>query len=351
MVNIVIDPVIVMTPPDDANRAEVETWLENLTTWLTEALTSPFTWLHYKQASILLEANGQFPGFAQLKVLATKHHLDVNVSQIARQVNAFFRDDELDLTDHLKHIDFAIELEAGSITVEPEQFITRLPDYLHDDLPLLLADCCACKHMAYPFGQNLYIATLALANGLREIIVSVAILYALPDHTSSADNKFTQTFPLLITPDDLLPFTDALDLWAKGEHGIIYAIKQQYRKDWSTTATSPFSFRLGPHFISSVEKRGLNTNHIALQNIIRAASAVIADQARDIPRYELHHFRESETRDAPQLTRSSDQAKAWRLMLQKYGAGWRLHYWQISTAEGIIIEFANVGKESEREIY
>jgi hypothetical protein len=38
-------------------------------------------------------------------------------------------------------------------------------------------------------------------------------------------------------------------------------------------------------------------------------------------------------------------------MLQKHGAGWRLHYWQISTAEGIIIEFANVGKESEREIY
>jgi hypothetical protein len=88
-----------------------------------------------------------------------------------------------------------------------------------------------------------------------------------------------------------------------------------------------------------------------LRSILKAASAVIADKAREISGYRLHHFRESEAADAPQLIRSSDQAKAWRLMLQKHGAGWRLHYWQISTPEGIIIEFANVGKESEREIY
>lgn len=351
MANIVIDPVIVMTPPDDAGREEVEVWLESLTIWLKEALTAPFTWLHYLQASELLEANGQFPSFAQLKRLQQKYRLDININQIARNVNEFFRDDTRDLQDHLKRLDYAIESETGSIIIKPEHFIARLPEYIHDDLPTLLAECCACKHIDHLFGQELNIATLALPDGTREIAVSVVILYALPDFARSADDKIAQTFPLLITPDDLQPLTDVLDLWTRGEQGIIYAINQQYKKDWPGTIVSPPLFQLGPHFIESVNKRGLDTNEIVLRSFFRAASDVIADRAKGRSGYRLHEFRKSETADSPQLIRDSDNAKAWRLMLQKHGAGWRLHYWQIPTAQGSMIEFANVCKESKQEIY
>lgn len=351
MANILIDPVITMTPADDADKVAVEVWLENLTIWLNEALTAPFTWRHYKKASELLEAHGQFPSFGRLKHLLQKYRLDVNISQIARNVNAFFRDDTFDLEDHLKRLDYAIETEMDLITIKPAQFIDRLPKYLHDGLQLLLANCCACKHIDHPFGQGLHIATLALVNGSRDIVVSVVILYTLPDFIRPADNKITQTLPLLITPDDLLPLTDIIDLWAEGEHGIIYAIKQRYKKVWSSTTISPIAFLLGPHFIESVNERGLDTNEIVLQSIIRAASDVIADRAKDIPGYHLHQFRKSETANSPQLIRDSDQARAWRLMIQKHGAGWRLHYWQIPTPNGSKIEFANICKESEREIY
>jgi hypothetical protein len=149
----------------------------------------------------------------------------------------------------------------------------------------------------------------------------------------------------------LISLTNVLDLWTKGEQGIVYAINQQYKKDWSDTITSPFEFRLGPHFIESVNKRGLDTNEFVLRSFIRAASDVIAGKAKDRSGYSLHAFRESETADSPQLIRNSDYARAWRLMLQKRGAGWRLHYWQTLTTKGDIIEFANVCKESEREIY
>ena len=348
MANIIIDPVIVTTPADNAGRAEVEAWLENLTIWLNEALTAPFTWQHYLQASQLLEANGHFPSFEQLRRLQQKYRLDINIRQIARSVDDFFRDDKHDLYNHLKHLDYAIEFESGSITITPEHFIARLPEYIHDDLRTLVAECCACKHIDHPFGQELNIATLALPDGSREIAVSVVVLYALPDFARPADNKIAQTLPLLITPEDLLPLTDVLDLWAKGEQGIIYAINQQYKKDWSGTATSSFKFQLGPRFIESVKERGLGTNETMLRIIVRAASSVIAGRAKDIPSCELHPFRKSETADSPQLIRDSDHARAWRLMLQKRGAGWRLHYWQ---TPGYIIEFANVCKESEREIY
>ncbi len=351
MANIVIDPVIIMTPSDDAVKIAAAVWLENLTIWLKEALTAPFTWLHYRQASELLEAHGQFPSFVQLKQLQQKYRLDINISQIARNVNAFFRDDTLDLENHLKRLEYAIEPEVGSINIEPEQFVARLPKYLRDGLHILLAECCACKHIALPFGRGLHFATLVLANGSREIVVSVVILDALPDFARPVDNKIAQTFPLLITPDDLLPLTDIIDLWAKGEQGIIYAIKQQHKKDWSATIISPFAIQLGSRFIESVNERGLDANEIVLRSIIRAASDIIADRAKDIPGYRLHPYRKKDTADSPQFIRDSDHARAWRLMIQKHGAGWRLHYWQIPTPEGSIIEFANVCKESEREIY
>ncbi|SRR6266446_10238758 len=351
MANIVIDPVIIVVPPKDASRAEVEVWVENLAIWLKEALTAPFIWLHFRQASELLEAHEQFPNFAYLKYLQQKYRLDINISQLARFVNEFFRDETLDLEDYLKRLEYVIESNVGSIIILPEQFIARLPKYIRDGLHMLLAECCACKHINHPLGQDLHIATLALVNGSREIIVSVVILDAYPDFARPADNRIAQTFPLLITPDDLLPLADIVDLWAKGEHGIIYAILQEYKRDRSNASTNPLQFRLGPHFIESVNKRELDTNEIVLRSIIRAASAVIADRAKDVSGYHLHRFRTSETADSPQLIRDSDHGKAWRLMIQKQGAGWRLQYWQIPTPAGSMIEFANVCKESEREIY
>jgi len=350
MANIVIDPVIVMTPPDDATKEKVEMWLENLEIWLIEALAAPFLWLHYRPASHLLEANGQFPSFEHLRKLQRKHRLDINIKQIASNIHKFFRDDTLDLEDRLKCLEFAIEAEAGSIIIEPAQFITRLPGYLQDGVHTLLANCCACKHLEHSLGQQLHIATQALANSPGEILVSVGVLYALPDFVCPTDNKIIQTFPLLITPDNLQSLTDIIDLWAKGEDGIRYAIKQQYKRDRLDSITTAPMFRLGPRFIESVNERGLDTDKTILRSIIRAASDVIADRAKDISSYHLHAFRKSETADSPQLTRDSDHAKAWRLMLQKHGAGWRLHYWQIPTSKAYMIELANVCKESEREI-
>ncbi|MGI9060662.1 MAG: hypothetical protein ACR2H5_19030 [Ktedonobacteraceae bacterium] len=351
MANIVIDPVIIKVPPDGASRAEVELWLENLTTWLKVALTAPFTWLHYRQASALLEDHEQFPSFEQLRQLQQKYRLNININQIARNVNEFFRDESLDLEIHLERLEYIIVPETGSININPEQFVSRLPKYIHAGVHLLFANCCACKQIGNPFGQELRFATLALVDGSKEILVSVVILEALPDFIRPADNKIAQPFSLLITPDDLLPLVDVMDVWAKGEHGITYAIEQQNRKDWLRINSSPFPFQLGSRFVESVNERGLDTNEIVLRSSIRAAGDVIADKAKDIAGYRLHRFRKSEAANSPQLIRESDHARAWRLMLQKHGAGWRLHYWQIPTVEGSTIEFANVCKESEREIY
>ncbi len=112
MANIFVDPVIVMTPPDNTSRNGIEVWLTNLTIWLQEALTSPFEWLHFVQASDLLQESGRFPDFNLLKNWQKKYRLDINISQIARNVNTFFRNDEFDLKQNLDRL--AYDFRGGS---------------------------------------------------------------------------------------------------------------------------------------------------------------------------------------------------------------------------------------------
>src|SRR5579885_881982 len=101
MANILIDPAIITIPSDNTSREDVERWLENLTLWLNEALSGPFTWLHYREATELLLSYSQFPDFQQLKRLQQHYCLDISISQIARKINAFFREESLDLEAHL----------------------------------------------------------------------------------------------------------------------------------------------------------------------------------------------------------------------------------------------------------
>jgi hypothetical protein len=56
-------------------------------------------------------------------------------------------------------------------------------------------------------------------------------------------------------------------------------------------------------------------------------------------------LRETKAANSPQQTRGEDHGKAWRLTLTDSGVGWRLHYWQIPTTQGSMIEFANIVKK------
>ena len=351
MANIVIDPIIIITPPDNSPKEVIEAWFSNLSTWLNEALSAPFIWLHYQQASNLLQEHNRFPDFNKLRRLQQQYQLDININQLGRRINDFFRDDNLDLASQIDHLDFVIEPEIGSTLVQPLQFIARLPGYIHDDFYILLAKCCVCKHIPLPFGENLSIATLALPGNASVITVSFNIIEALPDSICKDGKTITQTFPLIITPDDLSSFTDIIDAWSQGEKSIIYTIQQQLKKDLAAANIKTFKFHLGPYFVQSVNERGLDTNGVVLRSIIRAASNIILDRAKNIKGYGLHDLRISEAPDSPQRERTSDNGRAWRLKLQQSGAGWRLHYWQIPTLDGPLIEFANICKENERKIY
>ncbi|HKV59666.1 MAG TPA: hypothetical protein VJO32_15340, partial [Ktedonobacteraceae bacterium] len=310
-----------------------------------------FEWLHFVQATNLLQENGRFPDFNLLKSWQQKYRLDINISQIARKVNTFFRNEEFDLKQTFDRLAYDFEVEAGSIRISPVQFTTRWLAAIHEDMHALLIATCVSKCLNHDVARELRIATLAFPHPAREIEVSAIIVDAIPDFPRDGDNRISQTFPLLFTPDDLLPLIDVIELWDKGEQGLYYAIEHQFRKEMQGGALHSMKFHIGHSFIESVNNAGLSTNDTVIRRIVNASAAVIANQAKHIKGYKLHELRESEAANSPQRTRNKDNAKAWRLMIGKHGAGWRMHYWQIPTEGGSIIEFSNVVKESDDTIY
>jgi len=91
---------------------------------------------------------------------------------------------------------------------------------------------------------------------------------------------------------------------------------------------------------------------LVLMKIVRAAAAILTNNAKDIDKYHLRQLRESKTADSKQRTRIEDNAKAWRMTITPDGAGWCMHYWQVPTLQGSLIEFANILKKHDpEEIY
>ncbi len=344
MNNIFIDPIIVMTPPVEETQDGVRQWLTNLSTWLKEALTSPHTWLHSVKATHHLYALGRFPEYETLRIWQTRYGLDINIKQIARNVNSFFRNEAFDLERNLEQEGYLVEADHTSIQVNPQDFGARWPLPLRDDVYLLLAFSCACKHMGSTLACALSIATLALAVEEKQIEVTARIAASEPAFEWQAHALIIHTFPLLFTPADLLPTIDILALWQKGEPGVRYAVDQFCKRDWPDFA--PVEYRFGPRFFESIAAKGIDAQEALLMRLTHIMAAVIADQAKHVPGYKLHHVRKSRG-SSEQRVRESDGARCWRIDVTMHGAGWRLHYWQVPLAAGFLVEFECILREQD----
>ena len=350
MVDIFIDPVIVAMPRADAEKDEINTYVYMLQLWLKEALSSPHSWFYSNAIAALLTECGQYPDSHVLQAWQRKYKIDINVRLILSWVRQFF-DSEYDLSLKLERSGYLLELEPGSISIQPAQFADRWHEDLSDEMHLLLANVGGCKHMGDVFAGELQVATQALAYKKKELEISAKVLDSVPDFVWETDNIFTQTLPLLYTPDDLPPPTavDIFTLWNKGEDGVRYAIDHWYSYVWQSTVQGPLAYRFSASFFTTIERNELHFDEIVLMRIMRAGADIIADKAKDVKNYNLRHIRKSKAANSKQRTRESDDAKAWRLTLVHEGVGWRMHYWQIPTPQGPVIEFANILKKHDPE--
>src|SRR5450631_3499270 len=145
MANILIDPVIVMVPPDNANREDVEAWFDRLDLWLTEALSSPFTWLYAREATLELLDNRQFPTPDILFHWQRKYRLNRNIAQLNANLGKIFNSESNNhLSFYFGQIGYLVVTEPGSIVIVPSQFAERWPGFIRDPMYELFATACAC---------------------------------------------------------------------------------------------------------------------------------------------------------------------------------------------------------------
>lgn len=350
MVDVFVDPIIVATPHPDAAQDVVEPYLDNLLCWLEEALNSPHSWYYSNRATAALLECGLYPGSELLQHWKQKYkRMDVNIRRISNWVGQFFNP-EFDLDNRLEYL---VDPEIDSISIQPEQFSTRWPSLLRNEMHALLAKVGGCKHMGSLFACELCLATLALVNARKEMEISAKISASEPNFDWGSDNSFAQLLPLLFTPEDLPSPMDVLNSWDKGENGVRYVIDRWYAQYWHNTFSNPLSYRFSDSFFESIARHEIDAEELVLKKILLAATAIITNNTKYLhDKYNLRPKRISKAADDPQETRSSDDAKAWRITVIPEGAGWRMHYWKISTPDGSIIEFANVLKKHDpEEIY
>jgi hypothetical protein len=339
--NIFVDPAIVATPDATIGRDGIVAWIENLTMWLNETLNPHFLWLHSYHISEELREHGLLPDFGTIRKLANRYGLDISSSALGRAVDTFFRSSEHDLEDCMAELGYM--LMGDMVTIEPEEAVKRWPACICVSMNNLLVTCAACKQAGQAFAQSLYIATLRFDTGERELKVSAVVKVSAEELVCQPGERIEQAFPLLFVPEDL-PWIDVKELWSKGEDGLIYAIAQQFKKDWTASGNQQLSFRLGGHFMESIETCGLHTNHSLLAKLIKCAAYVISGEARRNKMYELEQIRKSKSGNSSVRTRMSDGAEAWRLRIATGGGGWRLHYWHVPGPNGGSIEFSNICK-------
>lgn len=356
MNNILIDPVVLIVPSEDATRETVSAWIENLNVWLAEAFDSHHRWLHLAEmlhACLEYDHLPNFELFRRWQKKYGKDGLEIDIPELMNRISDFFLKEEFELgsklEDHLMEAGYVIEPGESSISIAPRQFVDRWPDAIRDKMSLLLATACAGKCKGEVFASRLYIATLALPGGKREIEVSAVITF-ISDKEGQIDQEIAEILPLLFTPEDIEPL-DAVSLWNRGEKGLLKAIEQKYRYDWQTQAPKPLPCKIGPRFMESITSR-LDVTEALLRQIVKTMAGVVADKP-ELLKYKPHEVREREEAGTPQLVRESDGARAWRITITPEGAGWRMHYWKGYHPQlGSFIEFSNVlTKHDPVEIY
>lgn len=352
MPNIFIDPVLVMAPSEQSNKAEVEKWFNSLILWLKEATTPFYDWYYSVNAIYSLVKIGRYP--FNLNVLASRNGIefdDTTTAIMTRKLIQLFNGEnqELktqDIDQRFEEINDTVVFQQDSTQIAPPEFTLRWPVPLQSEMLELFGKLCVYKFAGDDFVKNLIVATSPLPQTQdKQIEVATIVRSAIgsPKLEELENSPLIENFPLLFTPDDL-PILDVLGLWAQGEAGIRKAIRQQYQQQRQKEDADLFEYYIGKDFITEVEAVSLHTDAKILRTMINRMTVVLTDKAKDLG-VELEHLRESKGANSPQRTK--DGAGAWRLRITTKGAGWRLHYWR----KGDVIEFSNVVKESGDEIF
>lgn len=350
MPNFIVDPFLVTTPSLSHDDTDLKRWLLSLDSWLTESQSSPFQWRHFYECTQALFLLDRFASFLAMRPIAQRCGLDINLGQLSRRIDSFFRDEARDVRA-ITATKYVV-MESDSI-VSPQEFIERNePDVQQDLIGSLL--CLACdKSVGESFASDVYIVTMPFNSAVElpeSINVQGTVALTDPDDVGVrlVPPRLDENFPILFSPDDLHGALSPTEIWQGGPTEFLKAVE---RSAHAVGVGTLLPVRLGPNFWQSLISSTLGTNQSAFAKLVRLCGYISLNQARTI-NVDLRPLRIDSTPDSPQHVRESDSAHAWRLTITTSGIGWRMHYWHVPAQapnQTEAIELANVLRKQDDE--
>jgi len=258
-----------------------------------------------------------------MRPIAQRCGLDINLGQLSRRIDSFFRDEARDVRA-ITATKYVV-MESDSI-VSPQEFIERNePDVQKDLIGSLL--CLACdKSVGESFASDVHIVTMPFDSAVEPPeSINIQGTVALTDPNDVGVRlippRLNENFPILFSPDNLHGALSPTEIWQGGPTEFLKAVEHSAHAVGIGTGKPLLPVRLGPDFWQSLTSSTLGTNQSAFAKLVRLCGYVSLSHAQAI-NVDLRPLRIDSTPDSPQRIRESDGARAWRLTITTSGIGW-----------------------------
>ncbi len=335
MRSFVVDPLLCTTPVTDTARPELVDWVQGLESWLLVMEQWPFEWRHFFRCTEKLQELGRFPTFDALRHIQKVSGEDINIGDLLRKLAKFFQDRERDLLHDAVTKDVLLEPSR----VAPPQILDRNLPEVRPPLETGLF-CLACdKATGEERARGASLVTSPFGLNDKEVIITGTATVTDPEDVAErvGADAIQQRFPITLCPEDLLDYRyDALI--AAGEDTFASLIEGVAKMEHPDLPPVPVA--VGRRFWPSVVDKAILEDSSISKKLLRICTDLAA--GLDMSRYDRRPVRINQAADAPQRVREIDGAKAFRLTVSTHGAGYRLHYWYVSTAGAERVELAIV---------
>ena len=322
-----LDPFVIALPKSTASAKEVEEYLYSLSEWTQMVVTEGHKfWLSEPIVDVLSSVD-LYPGYSDVQKLYARYDNEIELfdaSTVSRACQNIFTPPYID-KEIEKQIPEIIELNFVNQTtfVIPDEISKRLEKLgpeVSDALEYTLAKLGYVKETyALELTQSLVFAT-------RSVTATEISVHAKPQGENQLlGTDFEARWEIISEPDQLNVEERLESFWPNTQKALEWAYQALVARGIldEKTHSFPKHWKVGKKFNESIRKNHFDREDLLIKIFLAAAKVLSGYVKATIETDDNHHL---VGKNHKQITRVSDNAKAWRIHVSEL-PNIRLHYW------------------------
>lgn len=297
---------------------------------LTNAINEKnFDWCIFFECLSEMLSNGRLIDFEYLRKINNEQRVDINLRRIANTINEIYRK-ENDFLKHNKTKEICYEKAEVQIT----------PEFILEEMDELIKS--KTKHSLYLIGLDkvdFSFFTFKCPDKMIQISGTIKVELVEPDDIDRIGySEINHSFQIRDNVDLLWELYSNELAFLEEEKLFKYYVLSYIEKSTKTANSENYRIILGKEFHKTC--LSILSQSEVFNKMMRKIDDIISDRNGS---GNIRELRTNESPDSPGMKRESDNASAYRITIEKSGAGWRLHYWKSSTQ----IELSNILKKND----